>query len=76
MATAKAAAAAAKAKHGLMLMLCMYRLGHNTRHFNVGNYRRHQKSEEMAQDATFFDHSNEVGSSKCPTRIRTRAGAC
>ena len=35
------------------------RLGHTTRHFNVGQYRRKQKGEDM-QDAAFFDHNNAV----------------
>lgn len=35
-------------------------LGHVTGHFNVGFYRRVQKSKEEVQDATFFDHSNEA----------------
>ena len=36
------------------------RLGHDTRHFNVGAYRRTQKGAEEVQDASFFDHANEV----------------
>lgn len=28
-------------------------------HFNVGNYRRRDKGEEL-QDASFFDHHNPV----------------
>jgi hypothetical protein len=47
-----AAAAAAAA--------CSTRLGHNTAHFNVGNYRRLQKDPNEVQDATFFDSHNKV----------------
>lgn len=36
------------------------RLGHDTRHFNVGAYRRTQKGADDVQDASFFDHANEV----------------
>lgn len=36
------------------------RLGHPTRHFNVGQYRRKQKGEADVQDAAFFDHNNPV----------------
>ncbi len=39
-------------------MLC--RLGHDTRHFNVGQYRRKQRGEDEIQDASFFDHKNPV----------------
>eukprot|EP00200_Dunaliella_tertiolecta_P015444 CAMPEP_0202422814 /NCGR_PEP_ID=MMETSP1128-20130828/51054_1 /ASSEMBLY_ACC=CAM_ASM_000463 /TAXON_ID=3047 /ORGANISM="Dunaliella tertiolecta, Strain CCMP1320" /LENGTH=624 /DNA_ID=CAMNT_0049030891 /DNA_START=25 /DNA_END=1900 /DNA_ORIENTATION=- len=35
-------------------------LGHNTQHFNVGNYRRKNKGNEE-QDASFFDQKNEAG---------------
>ncbi|KAF5833944.1 6-phosphofructo-2-kinase-domain-containing protein [Dunaliella salina] len=35
-------------------------LGHNTQHFNVGNYRRKNKGSEE-QDASFFDQKNEAG---------------
>ncbi|KAG1677472.1 hypothetical protein FOA52_001928 [Chlamydomonas sp. UWO 241] len=35
-------------------------LGHPTGHFNVGFYRRAQKGEG-AQDASFFDQTNEAG---------------
>lgn len=46
---------------GLSVSLCICcRLGHTTRHFNVGLYRRKQKGEEEVQDATFFDHTNQV----------------
>ena len=41
-------------------------LGHSTQHFNVGQYRRKNKGEEM-QDATFFDPRNPVGS--CRRRL-------
>lgn len=37
------------------------RLGHQTAHFNVGNYRRKQKGESERQDANFFDAKNQVG---------------
>ena len=40
-----------------LYQLC--RLGHTTRHFNVGQYRRKQKGEDL-QDAAFFDHNNTV----------------
>ena len=36
------------------------RLGHDTRHFNVGQYRRKQRGEDEIQDASFFDHKNPV----------------
>lgn len=36
------------------------RLGHDTKHFNVGQYRRVQKSASEVQDASFFDPNNEV----------------
>lgn len=36
------------------------RLGHDTKHFNVGQYRRVQKGDEEMQDAQFFDPNNEV----------------
>jgi 6-phosphofructo-2-kinase/fructose-2,6-biphosphatase len=36
-------------------------LGHDTKHFNVGQYRRVQKGNEEVQDASFFDPHNEVG---------------
>jgi len=32
-------------------------LGHTTKHFNVGNYRREISGKEM--DATFFDSQNQ-----------------
>jgi 6-phosphofructo-2-kinase/fructose-2,6-biphosphatase len=43
-------------------MLCQWRcrLGHNTAHFNVGNYRRLQKEANEVQDASFFDSHNKV----------------
>jgi hypothetical protein len=40
-------------------VLCC-RLGHNTAHFNVGNYRRLQKEANEVQDAAFFDSHNQV----------------
>ena len=40
-------------------MLCA-RLGHDTKHFNVGQYRRTQKGADDVQDAAFFDHNNEA----------------
>jgi 6-phosphofructo-2-kinase / fructose-2,6-biphosphatase 3 len=36
-------------------------LGHPTRHFNVGNYRRHQATPGEVQAASFFDPSNPEG---------------
>lgn len=36
------------------------RLGHSTRHFNVGQYRRQQRGSAEVQDAAFFDHANPV----------------
>eukprot|EP00879_Flechtneria_rotunda_P002468 GHRR01002665.1.p1 GENE.GHRR01002665.1~~GHRR01002665.1.p1 ORF type:complete len:295 (+),score=82.06 GHRR01002665.1:270-1154(+) len=36
-------------------------LGHNTSHFNVGNYRRLQKEGHEMQDASFFDSQNKLG---------------
>ncbi|KAG2447462.1 hypothetical protein HYH02_007783 [Chlamydomonas schloesseri] len=36
-------------------------LGHATRHFNVGAYRRIQKGAHEVQSAAFFDHNNEAG---------------
>ena len=36
------------------------RLGHDTRHFNVGQYRRKQRGDDEIQDASFFDHKNPV----------------
>ncbi|WIA42087.1 hypothetical protein OEZ86_009363 [Tetradesmus obliquus] len=43
-------------------------LGHNTAHFNVGNYRRLQKEAHEVQDASFFDSHNKHG-----VEARTRA---
>jgi len=38
------------------------RLGHVCRHFNVGLYRRQKRaSAQDLQDASFFDHNNQVG---------------
>ena len=37
------------------------RLGHDTKHFNVGQYRRVQKTASEIQNASFFDPNNEVG---------------
>ncbi|KAG2451906.1 hypothetical protein HYH02_003681 [Chlamydomonas schloesseri] len=36
-------------------------LGHNTRHFNVGSYRRLQKGDHEVQNAAFFDAHNSAG---------------
>ena len=36
------------------------RLGHETRHFNVGSYRRKQRGEAEIQDASLFDHKCKV----------------
>ncbi|GFR52044.1 hypothetical protein Agub_g14563 [Astrephomene gubernaculifera] len=44
--------------------ICAYLswLGHVTRHFNVGQYRRRQRGDHhVVQDAEFFDHANEAG---------------
>ncbi len=46
------------------MWLC--RLGHDTRHFNVGQYRRVQKGAGEVQDASFFDPSNEVRQTHLP----------
>ncbi|KAK9817958.1 hypothetical protein WJX72_004907 [[Myrmecia] bisecta] len=43
------------------LMCYLNWLGHETRHFNVGQYRRKQKGDAGVQDASFFDHSNPEG---------------
>ena len=49
------------------------RLGHQSRHFNVGAYRRKIKvEEEDEQDANFFDPDNEVR--RFATRYMTVAG--
>lgn len=37
------------------------RLGHNTAHINVGNYRRLQRGKQEVQDAAFFDCHNKAG---------------
>ena len=34
--------------------------GHETQHFNVGQYRRKQNDKSEVQDASFFDHNNPV----------------
>ncbi len=34
--------------------------GAETKHFNVGQYRRKQNEENDVQDASFFDHNNPV----------------
>ena len=65
-----------------VLLAC--RLGHTTGHFNVGYYRRNQKTEEEVQDAAFFDHSNEVsfslnsgkGSDAFESVVKMRRGLC
>ena len=37
------------------------RLGHETRHFNIGQYRRMQsRGKHESHDASFFDHTNLV----------------
>lgn len=36
-------------------------LGHETRHFNVGQFRRAQKGQQEVQDASFFDRRNASG---------------
>src|SRR5690349_181943 len=46
------------------------RLGHETRHFNVGQYRRRQNSDAQVQDASFFDHNNPVSDVlPCPANV-------
>ena len=45
------------------------RLGHDTKHFNVGQYRRVQKTASEIQNASFFDPNNEVGPA-CTTPAR------
>lgn len=42
------------------LMCYLNWLGHTTRHFNVGQYRRKAKGDDL-QDAAFFDHNNAAG---------------
>ena len=36
------------------------RLGHETKHFNVGSYRRKQRTDLEVQNADLFDHKNAV----------------
>lgn len=43
------------------LMCYLNWLGHPTRHFNVGSYRRKQRPEGVLQDASFFDYNNKEG---------------
>jgi len=43
------------------LMCYLNWLGHETKHFNVGQYRRKQNEENDVQDASFFDHNNPAG---------------
>ena len=43
------------------LMCYLNWLGHRTRHFNVGNYRRRQRGAGEVQDAGWFDPGNPVG---------------
>lgn len=38
----------------------MLTAGHETQHFNVGQYRRKQNDKSEVQDASFFDHNNPV----------------
>ena len=51
----------------ISVMWCMpaSRLGHETKHFNVGSYRRKQRGEDEIQEADFFDHNNTVGTLLC-----------
>jgi len=43
-------------------IMCYFNwLGHPTRHFNVGNYRRLQAPAGAVQDASFFDSRNSEG---------------
>lgn len=54
-------------------IMCYFNwLGHPTRHFNVGNYRRSQAGEGEVQDASFFDPSNPEGNA---ARHRALCGA-
>lgn len=39
---------------------CWHVAGHETKHFNVGQYRRKQNEQSNVQDASFFDHNNPV----------------
>ena len=41
-------------------MAASCRLGHETRHFNVGSYRRKQRGEDEIQNADLFDHKSKV----------------
>lgn len=41
-------------------------LGHETKHFNVGMYRRQEKGQGELQDANFFDHTNREASPGVP----------
>lgn len=43
------------------LMCYLNWLGHETKHFNVGQYRRKQNGAADVQDASFFDHNNLAG---------------
>lgn len=43
------------------LMCYLNWLGHETKHFNVGQYRRKQNEAADVQDASFFDHNNPAG---------------
>ena len=45
------------------MIIAPCRLGHDTRHFNVGQYRRKQRNEDEIQDASMFDHKNPVSCS-------------
>lgn len=51
------------------------RLGHDTAHFNVGNYRRKQKGADEVQDAAFFDSHNPVSGDTTATALAAAAGA-
>ena len=49
----------------LVSRLFACRLGHETRHFNVGSYRRKQRGESEVQNADLFDHKSVVRTRLC-----------
>jgi hypothetical protein len=54
-------------------------LGHETKHINVGSYRRQQKPQGQMQSATFFDSNNPVGRqavSECMTGSNGEPCSC
>lgn len=60
------------APHTACVACLSRRLGHNTAHFNVGNYRRLQKEANEIQNAEFFDSHNQVWG----TCVDTYVDAC